>query len=53
MHANEKKLARINVISDMLSRLRYVSKAEALVKPDTCVVMVYDGDNPKTNGLAI
>lgn len=53
VHANDKKQARINVISDMLSRLRYEGKDEALVKPDTCVVMAYDGDNPKANGLAI
>jgi polyphosphate kinase len=53
VHADDKKQARINVISDLLSRLRYDGKNEAMVKPDTRVVLPFDIDNPKRNGLAV
>lgn len=53
VHANDKKQARINVISDLLSRLRYEGKDESLIKPDIRVVLPYDSDNPKRNSLAV
>lgn len=53
VHANDKKQARINVISDLLSRLRYDGKDESLIKPDTRIVLPYDREIPKRNGLAV
>jgi polyphosphate kinase len=53
VHADNKKQARINVISDLLSRLCYDGKDENLIKPDTQVVLPYDLENPKRNGLAV
>jgi polyphosphate kinase 2 len=40
--ADDKRLARLNVIRDMLSRLDYEGKRERLVQPDRRIVFPYD-----------
>ncbi|WP_339857460.1 polyphosphate kinase 2 [Pseudohongiella acticola] len=52
VHADDKRQARLNVISDILTRLRYDGKDESLVQPDTRVVLTYDNVNDTNNGLA-
>ena len=42
VHANEKRLARLNVIKDLLGRLHYADKDEELVQPDRQIVFPYD-----------
>ena len=42
VHADDKRLARINVIRDMLSRLDYEGKRERFVQPDRRVVVPYE-----------
>jgi polyphosphate kinase 2 len=52
VHADDKRQARLNVISDILTRLRYDGKDAALVQPNTQVVMAYDKERPDSNRLA-
>ena len=52
VHADDKRQTRINVISDILTRLRYEGKDETLMKPDTKYIMPYDRDDPQRNRLA-
>ncbi len=52
VHADDKRQVRLNVISDILTRLRYDGKDTALVEPDTHVVLAYDRENPGNNHLA-
>lgn len=52
VHADDKRQARLNVISDILTRLRYDGKDATLVQPDTHIVMAYDQDNVDSNRLA-
>jgi len=42
VHADDKQLARINIIKDLLSRLDYEDKDERLVMPDKCIVTSFD-----------
>ena len=42
VRADDKQLARINIIKDLLSRLDYESKDERLVMPDKRVVMEFE-----------
>ncbi len=42
VHANDKKLARLNLIRDMLSRLDYCDKDEKLTQPDAAVVFEFE-----------
>lgn len=42
VHADDKPLARINIIKDLLSRLDYANKDERLVMPDKRVVTSFD-----------
>ena len=42
VRADDKKLARINVIKDLLSRLDYCDKDEALVRPDSAIVFRFE-----------
>lgn len=42
VRANDKQLARLNIIKDMLSRLHYADKDERLVLPDPQIVLTYD-----------
>lgn len=52
VHADDKRQVRLNVISDILTRLRYDGKDTALVKPDNKIVMAYDKDDFDNNRLA-
>jgi polyphosphate kinase 2 len=42
VRANEKRVARLNVIKDLLGRLHYADKDEPLVQPDRQIVFPYD-----------
>ncbi len=52
VHADDKKLARLNIIKDILSRLDYADKAERLVLPDLQIVSTYDAIYPEKDPLA-
>jgi polyphosphate kinase len=52
VHAADKRQARLNVISDILTRLRYQDKDISLARPDNLIVMPYDADEPVRNRLA-
>jgi len=42
VRANDKRVARLNVIKDLLGRLEYADKDESVVRPDRRVVFPYD-----------
>ena len=42
VRANDKHLARLNIIKDMLGRIHYKDKDEALIQPDSQIVVAYD-----------
>ena len=42
VRADDKQLARLNIIKDLLSRLHYAGKDERLILPDPDVVFMYD-----------
>lgn len=42
VHADDKQLARVNIIKDFLSRLDYENKDERLVMPDKRIVMEFE-----------
>jgi polyphosphate kinase 2 len=42
VHADDKQLARLNVIKDMLSRLDYTNKDERLILPDPNIVTPFE-----------
>jgi polyphosphate kinase len=42
VHADDKQLARVNVIKDLLSRLDYKDKDERLIMPDKRIVTSFD-----------
>ena len=46
--ADDKKSARINLISDLLSRLDYEGKKEKVIRPNPSVVFTYDPTYVKT-----
>lgn len=52
VRANDKRLARINIIKDILSRLHYAGKDERLVRTDPKIVIAYDFSNQKNGQLA-
>ena len=52
VRADDKHLARLNVIRDLLSRLHYDKKDEPLVRPDPHIVFPYDGANLENGQLA-
>ena len=43
--ANDKRLARLNIIKDLLGRLHYTGKNERLIRPDPKIVFSYDVSN--------
>lgn len=49
VHANDKHLARINIIKDVLDRLHYAGKDKRLIRPDPQIVFTY-GDSSLKNG---
>lgn len=42
VRADDKQLARLNIIKDLLSRLHYADKDERLILPDPQIVFAYD-----------
>ncbi len=52
VRANDKHLARINIIKDMLRRIHYKDKDEALIQPDSQIVFAYDIANLEKDQLA-
>ena len=52
VRANDKHLARINVIKDVLSRLHYADKDEQLILPDPQIVLTYDASYLENSLLA-
>ena len=52
VRANNKHLARINIIKDVLSRLHYMHKDEKLIWPDPQIVFPFDISNLENGKLA-
>ena len=52
VRADDKHLARLNIIKDMLSRLHYTHKDESLIQPDPQIVFPYDVANLENGQLA-
>jgi polyphosphate kinase len=52
VRANDKRLARLNIIKDVLSRLHYTGKDKRLIRPDPQVVFPYDVSNLENGQLA-
>ena len=52
VRADNKHLARLNVIRDLLGRLHYTGKDKRLIHPDPQVVFAYDGSNLENGQLA-
>ncbi len=52
VRADDKHLARINVIKDVLSRLHYADKDEQLILPDPQIVLTYDASYLENSLLA-
>jgi polyphosphate kinase 2 (PPK2 family) len=42
VRANDKRLARLNIIKDLLGRLHYAGKDKRLIRPDPQIVFAYD-----------
>lgn len=52
VRADCKRLARLNVIRDILGRLHYADKDEQLTRPDPHIVFAYDASNIESGPLA-
>ena len=52
VRANDKRLARLNIIKDLLSRLHYTGKDKRLIRADPQVVFAYDVSNLENGQLA-
>ncbi len=52
VRANNKRLARLNVIKDLLGRLHYAGKDEGLIRPDPNIVFTYAASNLQMDHLA-
>jgi len=52
VRANDKQLARLNVIKDLLGRLHYAGKDKRLIRPDPQIVFAYDVSNLESGQLA-
>ena len=52
VRANDKRLARLNLMRDILSRLDYAGKKKKLVEPDTNIVFEFTPDSIEGAGLA-
>jgi polyphosphate kinase 2 len=52
VRADDKQLARLNIIKDVLSRLHYANKDEQLIEPDPQIVFPYDVSNLENGQLA-
>jgi polyphosphate kinase len=52
VHANDKRLARLNIIKDLLGRLHYTGKNKRLIRPDPQIVFAYDVSTLENGQLA-
>jgi polyphosphate kinase 2 len=52
VRADDKRLARLNIIKDLLGRLHYADKDERLIRPDPQIVFAYDVSNLENGQLA-
>jgi polyphosphate kinase len=52
VRANDKHLARLNIIKDLLGRLHYTGKDARLIRPDPRIVFAYDVSNLENGQLA-
>ena len=52
VRADDKQLARLNIIKDLLSRLHYADKDEQLILPDPHIVFTYDASNLENGQIA-
>ena len=52
VRANDKRLARLNIIKDLLGRLHYADKDKRLIRSDPQVVFPYDTSNLENGQLA-
>ena len=52
VRASDKRLARLNIIKDLLGRLHYADKDERLTHPDPQIVFAYDISNLENGQLA-
>ena len=52
VRANDKHLARLNIIRDLLGRLHYTGKDKRLIRPDPQIVFAYDVSNLENGQLA-
>ena len=52
VRANDKRLARLNIIKDLLGRLHYTGKDKRLIRPDRQIVFAYDVSNRENGQLA-
>lgn len=52
VRADDKRLARINIMKDMLGRLHYTNKDERLILPDPQIVFAFDVSNFENGQLA-
>ena len=52
VRANDKHLARLNVIRDLLRRVHYTKKDLRLIRPDSRIVFAYDPAKTKSNHLS-
>lgn len=52
VRADDKRLARLNIIKDMLSRLHYTGKDKRLIHPDPKIVFTFNASNRKNGALA-
>lgn len=50
MRADDKQLARLNIMKDLLSRLHYTGKDKRLLRPDPRIVLTYAASDLE-NGL--
>ncbi len=46
------RLARLNIINDLLGRLHYAGKDKRLIRPDPQIVFTYDVSNLENGQLA-
>lgn len=52
VRAGNKRLARLNIIKDLLGRLHYTGKDKRLIRPDPRIVFPYDVSNLENGQLA-
>jgi polyphosphate kinase 2 len=52
VRADDKHLARLNIIKDVLGRLHYTGKDKRLIGPDQQIVFAYDASNLENGQLA-